>query len=43
VLLLSWNKEMFLSNGILTKYFDQTPTLKIKVNQSWKIKSVFIA
>jgi hypothetical protein len=23
---LSWNHEMFLSNGILTKHFDQTPT-----------------
>jgi len=34
---------MFLSNGILTKYFDQTPTCKIKANQSWKIKGVLIA
>jgi len=30
ILLLSWNKEMFLSYGILTKPFDQTPTCKIK-------------
>jgi hypothetical protein len=40
---LSWNKEMFLSNGIWTKYFDQTLTCKIKANQSWKIKGVLIA
>jgi len=30
VSLLLWNHEMFLSNGILTKYFDWTPTRKIK-------------
>jgi hypothetical protein len=38
VSLLLWNHEMFLSNGILTKYFDQTPTCKIKDNQSWRLK-----
>jgi hypothetical protein len=30
VLLLSWNKEMFRSNFIFAKYFDWTPTHKIK-------------
>jgi len=38
VSLLLWNHEMFLSNGILTKYFDKTPTCKIKDNQSWRLK-----
>jgi hypothetical protein len=38
VSLLLWNHEMFLSNGILTKYLDQTPTCKIKDNQSWRLK-----
>jgi hypothetical protein len=42
VLLLSWNKKMFLSKFILVKYFDWTPTRKIKANQSHKIKSVLI-
>jgi len=32
--LLFWNQEMLLSKGILTKYFDQTPTCKIKASQS---------
>jgi len=34
VFLLFWNQEMLLLKGILTKYFDQTPTCKIKANQS---------
>ena len=34
VFLLFWNQEMLLSKGILTKYFDQTPTWKIKASQS---------
>jgi hypothetical protein len=34
VFLLFWNQEMLLSKGMLTKYFDQTPTCKIKVSQS---------
>jgi len=38
VFLLCWNQEMILSMGILTKYFDQTPTCKIKANQSWRLK-----
>ena len=32
--LLFWNQEMLLSKGILTKYFDQTPTCKVNVSQS---------
>ena len=32
--MLFWNQEMLLSNGILIKYFDQTPTCKIKASQS---------
>jgi hypothetical protein len=31
---LFWNQEMLLSKCMLTKYFDQTPTCKIKVSQS---------
>jgi hypothetical protein len=31
---LFWNQEMLLSKGILTKYFDQTPTCKVNVSQS---------
>jgi hypothetical protein len=42
VLLLSWNKKMFLSKFILVKYFDWTLTRQIKANQSWMIKSVLI-
>ena len=34
VFLLFWNQKMLLSKGILTKYFDQTPTCKIKASQS---------
>jgi len=34
VFLLFWNQEMLLSKCMLTKYFDQTPTCKIKVSQS---------
>jgi hypothetical protein len=31
---LFWNQELLLSKGMLIKYFDQTPTCKIKVSQS---------
>ena len=34
VFMLFWNQEILISNGILTKYFDQTPTCKIKISQS---------
>jgi hypothetical protein len=34
IFLLFWNQEMLLAKGILIKYFDQTPTCKIKASQS---------
>jgi len=37
VSLLFWSQKM-LSISFLIKYFDQTPTCKIKANQSWRLK-----